>query len=133
MLTLLETTNAITSLDTEKDIIANACRQILYGEIADALKGAEPAIIAGQILTTFGYTCEDKTDFLLALITATAVTAHILVKPGHESDLVQTITRNFVEKFAELRAQRLHALRLKDPEAAAQELLAMLNKLPKGE
>jgi hypothetical protein len=84
MLTLLETTAAIKALDTEPDIIKNACQVVLS---LDKLGELSEQSLAKHLV--FYYVPRiGSTKLMIALTLALGQIAALKVKPGREDELI---------------------------------------------
>lgn len=129
MLTLLETTNAINALDTELDVIHNACEQVIYGPLKQRLSPtADATAIAQDITLAYGRLIENKGELLIACLIAAGVTAAFTCKPGHEVPLLQGCSEQLRKTFIECRSRRMAELYRQDPEKAVDQLMALLNQ-----
>ena len=129
MLTLFETINAIKTLDTELDIIRNACQKILKpGETPDRMTAEQIAI---EIAT--GYT--DKTDgpntLLVALAMALTSTAIVVAIEGKELEMLRTIHDVINDLFIEMFTKRLEKKFEGKPELMFGALIKLMEDIVK--
>ena len=84
MLTLTETVDAIRKIDTDDDVLRNACKQLLkQGEAQHTVETLAQALV---------YTCVATQDPEMSIKSATIALATLAVcsaKPGHEPQLLQ--------------------------------------------
>lgn len=122
MLTILETYTAIKSLDTEPDIITNACKKVLgLGRSEDD----DPNTIASEIVLTY-YNRLNPDEFVAALSVATGTAAGLAAKRGKEVELLRNITKVIMEQMMEVRVKKIKDLAEKDPRAATEEMMQLL-------
>ncbi len=122
MLTILETYTAIKSLDTEPDIITNACKKVL-GQ--DRSEDDDPNTIASEIVLTY-YNRLNPDEFVAALSVATGTAAGLAAKRGKEVELLRNITKVIMEQMMEVRVKKIKDLAKKDPRAATEEMMQLL-------
>jgi hypothetical protein len=125
VLTILEAYNAIKALDTEPDIIANACKKIL-GQ--DRKEEDDPNTIAKEIILTY---CDrlNPGHFVAALAVATGIAAGVSAEDGKEPDLIVNIQDVIVEQMVKVKVSKLRKLAETDPKAAVEQLLKQLSKI----
>lgn len=132
MLTLLETIAAIKTLDTEPDVIKNACEQILYGELKQRISPTSKANAIAQDMTlAYSRIIEDKGELLMAFLMAAGFTASLLCKPGHEVKLIGNCSDQLRQTFVECRSKYMAQLYHQDPDKAAEMLITLLTQSDK--
>lgn len=127
MLTLLETTEAIQTLNTESDIIAGACRKIL-GQDKEAPQ--EPHDILIEILDTYLDKVPPKHLCIAGALLAGRV-AGAMVNPGAEIEVTKNLSELIFNEILEVSHIRLNRLAKTDPNTAVQNLITQLQQVIK--
>ena len=127
MLTLLETFEAIKSLDTEPDIIASACKKVL-GQDHEAPQ--EPHDIAQEILNAYIYKVPPKNLCIAGALVAGRL-AGAMVKQGKEIEITKSLSEIIFNEMLEVSHRKLTKLAETDPEAAIKGLIAQLQQVTK--
>jgi hypothetical protein len=120
----LEATQAIQALDTEKDIIENACKKVL-GQKTERL--SEPEAIYNEILHIFtGRT--SLGDLFLAGILITGRIGGFITKPSQEAECLTEIINLLRKEFASGVSRRFAMTMEETPEEGIKQFASMLER-----
>lgn len=123
MLTLLETIAAIKALDTEPDVIRNACNKVVDPKARDLLPlNANAKAITVDICTRY-QDLEEKGDLIIALCASLGTAAGLAVKPGKEVTLLSSLLDKVTSSYAHSITSRNH-----NPFDLLQQLMAEMKE-----
>ena len=124
MLTLTETVDAIRKIDTDDDVLRNACKQLLkQGEAQHTVKTLSRALID---------TCTATRDPEMSIKSAILTLATLAVcsaKPGHEPQLLQALVIDLTHIYDKALSLVLREQSKTDPVGAALRAMHMLHSI----
>jgi hypothetical protein len=124
MLTLLETTNAIKALDTDKDVIINACIEMLISHYHPDGERNESSV-SKAIVKTYAPLLQPE-EFLFCAARVLSLSAIILVKEGAEAEMLSTLHKMIHREYMGALIPMLKKRFEKDPAKALQGLMTMI-------
>lgn len=129
MLTLLETTTAIKTLNTDQDVIINACTKIL---VSHFLKGADQEAninaVATAIMKTYG-TELDPVQFMMSCCRVLGISAGVLVDVGKEAELMEHLHKAIVIDYIQTLGNKFKEKLKDNPIEALASLLKIVEQI----
>ena len=125
MLTLNETIAAIKALETEADVITNACKQVINPKAGKPQSVEEVSVTVADLLM-------DKlkpSEGIEALCLIMASMIVTIAKPGKEQQLIESVFTYITHSYKEMKMAQLMNQLEKDPAKAIDSLTAMLKGL----
>ena len=124
MLTLTETVDAIRKIDTDDDVIRNACKQLLkQGEAQYTVE-----TLAETLVNTCSATLDPKMSIKSTII-ALATLAVCSAKPGHEPPLLQALVYDLTHAYYKALSGVLKEQSKTDPVGATLRAMHILRDL----
>lgn len=126
MLTLLETVAAIKAIDTPKDILYQAYRKVMFGDLE--IPSGSPEELAEKILNITSP--EEKPKVVItALVQALAATTLSASKPGSEGKGLELVIDLLINTHVEMMATHLRLQMETSPLDAMKTLNAILRRI----
>ena len=126
MLTLLETTQAIKALKTDKSILIQACQNVLTNRSPESTPYTSDSL--AREITLLYHTQLEPHEFIMCLCSALAISASILAKDGCEAEMLSHIRGLLTSEFKAVTYHKFQRLMETDPEKGIEQLLSLLEK-----